>query len=315
MLVGGDSTTTAHADPSRQRVGATAFGVAAFRAMESQSNDRPTGPLIHDAAAEAIFALVSGTAPLRWRLMVWASKVPLLKLTIPLLSRRAGRLRTMVALRTRHIDAAIDTARRATATPLQLVIVGSGLDTRCLRLKLRDAHDAVGFSRIFELDFEGMHEEKRRQLALSASLATPPHVASIGVDLSVPGAWQEVSEKLTSEGFLRSRPSVWVLEGLTSYLTPTELKSTLQSIADLSAPESRLIATFLSATRPPGCIGEACKLGMHKFTTDDPIPEVAVFGPATLVTIGELAAFSPEAARLGVSASDASYTIVTATKR
>ncbi len=51
MLVGGDSTTTAHADPSRQRVGATAFGVAAFRAMESQSNDRPTGPLIHDAAA------------------------------------------------------------------------------------------------------------------------------------------------------------------------------------------------------------------------------------------------------------------------
>ena len=53
MLVGGDSTTTAHADPSRQRVGATAFGVAAFRAMESQSNDRPTGPLIHDAAAEA----------------------------------------------------------------------------------------------------------------------------------------------------------------------------------------------------------------------------------------------------------------------
>ena len=54
---------------------------------------------------------------------------------------------------------------------------------------------------------------------------------------------------------------------------------------------------------------------MHKFTTDDPIPEVAVFGPATCVTIGELAAFSPEADRLGVSAADASYTIVTATKR
>jgi hypothetical protein len=54
---------------------------------------------------------------------------------------------------------------------------------------------------------------------------------------------------------------------------------------------------------------------MHKFTTDDPIPVVAVFGPATCVTIGELAAFSPEAARLGVSAADASYTIVTATKR
>ena len=65
MLVGGDSTTTAHADPSRQRVGATAFGVAAFRAMESQSNDRPTGPLIRDAAAEAIFSLVGGKAPLR----------------------------------------------------------------------------------------------------------------------------------------------------------------------------------------------------------------------------------------------------------
>ena len=140
-------------------------------------------------------------------------------------------------------------------------------------------------------------------------------LASIGVDLSVPGAWREASEKLTSEGFLRSRPSVWVLEGLTSYLTPPELKSTLESIAALAAPESRLIATFLSATRPPGCIGEACKLGMHKFTTDNPIPEVAVFGPATCVTIGELAAFSPEAARLGVSASDASYTIVTATKR
>ena len=54
---------------------------------------------------------------------------------------------------------------------------------------------------------------------------------------------------------------------------------------------------------------------MHKFTTDDPIPEVAVLGPATCVTIGELAAFSPGADRLGVNATDASYTIVTATKR
>ena len=287
MLVGGDSTTTAHADPSRQRVGATAFGVAAFRAMESQSRDRPTGPLIRDAAAEAIFSLVGGTAPLRWRLMVWASKIPLLKLIIPLLSRRASRLRTMVALRTRHIDAAIDTARRATATPLQLVIVGSGLDTRCLRLKLRDTDG------IFELDFEGMHEEKWRQLALSASLAKPPLVASIGVDLSVPGAWRDASEKLTSEGFLRSRPSVWVLEGLTSYLTPTELKSTLQSIADLSAPESRLIATFLSATRPPGCIGEACKLGMHKFTTDDPSPRWPSSAPRRASPLASLRRSAP----------------------
>ena len=131
MLVGGDSIDL---DPSRQRSGATAFGVAAFRAMESQSRDRPT-PLIRDAAAEAIFALVI-RPPLRWRLMVSVAKIPLLALIIPLSSRRASRSADG-ALRTRHIDAAIDTPRRATAGPLQLVIVGSGLDTRCLRL-LRD---------------------------------------------------------------------------------------------------------------------------------------------------------------------------------
>ena len=197
------------------------------------------------------------------------------------------------------------------ATPLQLVIVGSGLDTRCLRLKLRDAHDAVGFSRIFELDFEGMHEEKGGSLPVGE----PRNAAACREHRSRPIGSRRAAgwAKLTSEGSsVRRRCGA---RGVDELPHPDRAEVHPPVNRRPVRPESRLIATFLSATRPPGCIGEACKLGMHKFTTDDPIPVVAVFGPATCVTIGELAAFSPEAARLGVSAADASYTIVTATKR
>ena len=310
MLAGGAASTSGHADASRRQVGGTAYGVAAFRAIESLSRDRRGGPLITDKAAEALFALLRGTAPPRWRFMVYFfgwRRWPPFRWLLPV--SRAEKLRSLVVLRTRHLDGEIAAATSATTSSPQLVIVGSGLDTRCTRMA------ALERGRIFELDFEGMHAQKWLQLAESAHLPRPPHVLSVGCDLSLgPPTWRSM---LTRAGFDASRPSVWLLEGLTSYLTAAELSLLLEAITELAAPESRLVATFVSATRPRGSIGEACALPMHRFFTDEPVAVVAGFGPATSVTIGELAARSTaddELLQLGVDRSDASYQIVTATR-
>ena len=308
MLAGGTSTTSGHADASRRQVGGTAYGVAAFRAIESLSRDRRSGPFITDKAAEALFALLRGTAPPRWRLMVYFFRWlrwPPFRWLFPI--SRAEKLRSLIALRTRHIDGEIAAVTSSTTSGLQLVIVGSGLDTRSTRMPILES------GRIYELDFEDMHVQKWLQLAESADFPRPPHVLSVGCDLSLgPPKWRSM---LTRAGFDASRASVWLLEGLTSYLTATELSLLLEAITELAAPESRLVATFVSATRPRGSIGEACAMPMHRFFTDEPVAVVAGFGPATSVTIGELAARSTEMLQLGVDRSDASYQIVTATRR
>ena len=61
----------------------------------------------------------------------------------------------------------------------------------------------------------------------------------VGVDLSLP----EWPEKLVAAGFNASRPSIWLLEGLTGYLTEGELGCVCRAGSD----------TGSSFHRPPPC--------------------------------------------------------------
>jgi len=97
------------------------------------------------------------------------------------------------------------------------------------------------------------------------------------------------------------------------YLKPPELEALLRAISELSAPQSSLLATFISPTRPAGSVGASVSVSMNKYTTESPADTLSTFGPAAVVTIGELITrCGARGETMGIQPSDASYTFATA---
>ncbi|CAK0827181.1 unnamed protein product [Prorocentrum cordatum] len=148
-----------------------------------------------------------------------------------------------MAVRTRWIDDAM-----ALAPPKQLVILGAGLDCRAYRL------EALRGVPVFEVDFGEVLEAKQ--------LSHVP--ANLGVD--------DLQQALLAAGFHTGQPSVWLLEGLTGYLTEPELAALLESVAAASVEGSTIIATFVGA--------EMRATSMHRFSVADESQVAAVLGAA-----------------------------------
>lgn len=288
-------TTSSHSDASRQQVGATAYAVAAFRAAESAA----PSPLVTDAVAKAVFAL-RGPAPLLWRITTAALSWRSVLRRIFCFRRwtKFDVLIDMMACRTRHLDEQLTAA----GAPLQAVIIGAGLDARSIRLHQHGRY-------WFEVDFAAMHNAKW-ELFASAGFAQPENLECVSADLTERGAWQRAL--LAARGFDRSVPTLWLLEGLTSYLEQDELHHLLEQITDLSAAGSVVLATFIAATRPEG--SAASPLAMHKFFTDAPealFDAFAMNGMVETSTIGQLASRYD---RPSINSNDSGYRFVRAVK-
>jgi methyltransferase (TIGR00027 family) len=133
-----------------------------------------------------------------------------------------------MATRTKHIDDWL-----AAQAPLQLVILGAGLDTRAYRLA------ALRNTRVFEVDFGTVLEAKRSLLNGAETVARScVHVpANLATD-----PWDSL---LRDAGFDKTMPACWLLEGLTGYLSEAELRSFLRRVAGMAAEGSSLMATFM----------------------------------------------------------------------
>jgi len=133
----------------------------------------------------------------------------------------------MGAVRTRWADDAL-----LAAAPTQLVILGTGLDSRACRLEVLRGVP------VFELDFAEVLDAKWAVLGADAAIADLRKVpANLGLEDWVP--------KLQTAGFAPEQPSAWLLEGLTGYLTPEELEALLQRLSAAAAPGSTMVATFV----------------------------------------------------------------------
>lgn len=135
-----------------------------------------------------------------------------------------------IALRTRAIDDAIDAAVDAGAR--QLVLVGAGLDGRAWRMPVLTS--VV----VFELDHPASQAYKRAKtqgLPLTARA-----VRFLEVDLER----ESIARALLRGGHDPIEPTIFVLEGLTMYLTKGALELALRSIAAESAPGSTLVLTY-----------------------------------------------------------------------
>ncbi|WP_280270084.1 class I SAM-dependent methyltransferase [Nocardia wallacei] len=187
-------------------VGATALGVATFRAIETA---RPDAMIRDDYA----------------RLFVEAADDPNFLETLddpPAI----GPLPRMIGLRTRFFDEFFDAA---TATGIrQAVIVAAGLDARAYRLPWPAG------ATLFEIDQPKVLEFKQQVLT---DRQVTPRVARCAVPVDLRDDWPAA---LADAGFDPALPTAWSAEGLLPYLPGAAQDSLFERIDALSAPGSRV---------------------------------------------------------------------------
>jgi methyltransferase (TIGR00027 family) len=154
----------------------------------------------------------------------------------------------VIALRTRVLDEAWHAAHSGGIR--QLVLLGAGLDGRAYRL------DDVADVAIFEVDHAETQSLKRaRARSLVARSASHTYVA---VDFER----QRLDDALEAARQDAARPTFWIWEGVTPYLTADAQCATLAAVARRSAPGSQLAMEYIEPSqsdvhaRLPRLLGE-----------------------------------------------------------
>jgi methyltransferase (TIGR00027 family) len=202
-----------------ESVGATALGVAAARAADTESSD----PLIDDPFARVFLDRV-GHGVWDW---YGAPELPAAVIEAePDMPLRMQALVSYFATRTRFFDTAFIDA--ANAGVRQAVILAAGLDARSWRLPWPDG------TTVYELDQDRVLDFKRQTLHEHGAEPKANRV-EVKVDLR-----QDWPTALQQAGFDPSQPSVWSIEGLLMYLPATAQDLLFERIQELAAPGSRI---------------------------------------------------------------------------
>ncbi|MGH3576142.1 MAG: SAM-dependent methyltransferase, partial [Mycobacterium sp.] len=180
-----------------ESVGATALGVAAARAAETESAD----PLIRDPFAR-VFLDAAGEG--MWTMWSPAALPPEIAEAEPDLPVRMQGMLDYMASRTAFFDEFfLDAAKSGVR---QVVILAAGLDARAWRLPWPDG------TTVYELDQAKVLEFKSTTLQRRGAHPTSKQI-SVAVDLRQD--WPTVLQKA---GFDAAQPSAWSAEGLVRYL-------------------------------------------------------------------------------------------------
>ena len=202
-----------------ESVGATALGVAAARAADTESSD----PLINDPFARVFLDRV-GHGVWDW---YGAPELPAAVVEAePDMPQRMQSLVSYFASRTKFFDTAFIDA--ANAGVRQAVILAAGLDARSWRLPWPDGTTVYELDQDRVLDFklETLHEHGAEPKA---------HRVPVAVDLR-----QDWPTALRQAGFDPTAPSVWSIEGLLMYLPAAAQDLLFERIQELAAPGSRI---------------------------------------------------------------------------
>jgi methyltransferase (TIGR00027 family) len=171
--------------------------------------------------------------PIGWRLIArWAERGLAGKpeKLERLMARSRGSF-DIVALRTRLLDEAWHAARAAGVR--QLVLLGAGLDGRAFRLD--DLADVV----VFEVDHPATQALKRARAQSLVSRAAKHTYVPVDFERS------ELDVALMRAGQDASRPTFWIWEGVSPYLTAEAQRATLAVLARRSAPGSGLAMEYI----------------------------------------------------------------------
>jgi methyltransferase (TIGR00027 family) len=185
----------------------TAQWMAAARAQESEREDALfVDPLAHDLAAPRGYELIERYA--------------------------GGGLLPFISIRTKFLDDAIRDVLAESGIQ-QVVLIAAGMDTRAFRLDWPDGTE------VYEVDHALLIAEKRRRLD---ALGAEPRTDRREVPADLTGNWLPALE---AAGFDRDRPTLWVAEALTFFLTEEQAAGLLRLLASTSAPGSHLAFDIL----------------------------------------------------------------------
>lgn len=113
----------------------------------------------------------------------------------------------------------------------QIVLLGAGFDTRALRFKSRNKG-----TKIFELDIQTTQQPKI-DILNRKKVALPQELFFVSIDFNK----QSLADVLSAAGYEGRQKSLFIWEGVTMYLTPDAVDSTLDFIRN-SATEGSVVA-------------------------------------------------------------------------
>lgn len=178
-------------------------------------------------------------------------------------SSSAGSPNPVVPIRTRFFDDALERILGELGVD-QLVILAAGMDTRAFRLS--PPPDLA----LFELDRPEVLDLKASRLA---QVNAVPRCRRVPLAVDLTGEW---STTLQGGGFDRHRPSAWLVEGLTPYLTDGQVQHLLGTLSELAVAGSWLLADVIgrSLLTSPRLAGFRAMMAANgspfRFGTDDP---------------------------------------------
>jgi methyltransferase (TIGR00027 family) len=201
----------------------TAAYMALFRALEFTL---PSGQrLFEDRFASAFL-------PPRLHFIVYLSRIHWMgDLIRAYIDRQWPGARTSAIARTKFIDDAVEAALRSGV--VQVVILGAGFDARAYRIPSMDR--AV----VFEVDHPST--SARKQQVLESVLGSlPRHVRFVPIDFTA----EVLSDVMSAAGYDPSRRTLFILEGVTNYLTEAAVDGTLRWCAS-AAVGSMVLFTYV----------------------------------------------------------------------
>jgi methyltransferase (TIGR00027 family) len=140
--------------------------------------------------------------------------------------------RVAVVVRTRFIDDVMETALAEGID--QVVILGAGFDTRAYRI------EGVESAQIFEVDEPATLAVKRaRMQRLLGTL--PTNVTLVAMDFDR----DDLAASLCSVGLRREARTLFLWEGVTSYLSAAGVDATFRHLSTLGASDSRIVFTYV----------------------------------------------------------------------
>lgn len=171
-----------------------------------------------------------------------------------------------LTVRERHIDEYLKTCLGDGLE--QLVILGAGLDARAYRFD--ELKNGV---RVFEVDHPASQATKLEKLEQVFG-SQPVQVTYVGVDFNT----QRLDQRLFESGYDERLKTLFIWQGVTQYLTPEAVDSTLAFIAECSGPGSAVIFDYMYPTLLDGTIkrGEVANMRSKRWISN----EMLTFGIA-----------------------------------
>ena len=115
----------------------------------------------------------------------------------------------------------------------QVVILGAGFDTRAYRVA------GIEQTQVFEVDHPTTQEVKLKRLKKGID-PLPDHVSFIPVDFDT----DTLAERLLASSYNEQGKTLFIWQGVTMYLNPKGIDSTLAFITNHSGPESAVIFDY-----------------------------------------------------------------------